>query len=326
MPRYRFSWANVDERLLRDICVHLDLDPEDPPAELKAEFGARPKEEFVDRSWPVLRDSWLTSDTRARRAVCASLRERGLGAAGEPDEMAFLRSCRNTIGLRRVVLPEFITLGEGEHQVKPVPSSDDNGRKSRLEGFGGRARVGASGSSRPNDTDDSRREERAEGDGDEGLLFAPDDEDVPNATDHLRSWVHEVLSRASGSDIEIDENGDVLITHGSTMVLVGVSDDPLCIEIDAVLLTDVDYSESLYRRLNELNEDILTTSLFHVEEDRTVYMRNTLIALGLTASHFLGNLAGLAEYANAIDDDLQREFGGRTALESAREKSDAQWV
>lgn len=328
MPRYRFSWENLDAALLRNLCAHLDLDPDDPPRELKAEFGARPKEEFVDRAWPVLRDFWLASDRQARRAVVASLRERGLGASAVPDEMEFLRSCRNTIGLRRVVLPEFITVGEREHRVKPRLESDDASGSGDLGGLGGRARIGepAKRSAGSHDGEGDESSNGTDDEDDDSWLFAPDDEDVPNATDHLRRWVHAVLGEATKGELRIDENGDVLLVRGSTLVMVGVDDDPLSVVIDAVLLMDVDASEPLLRRLNELNEDILLACLYHVEDDRTVYMRASLLAVGLTAHHFIRHLVGLAEYANAVDDEIQLEFGGHTAMEGMRERSDAQWV
>ena len=55
---------------------------------------------------------WLVSDVVSREEIATTLRERRLGDVSIVDDLEYLRSCRNTSNLRRVVLPVFITLGE----------------------------------------------------------------------------------------------------------------------------------------------------------------------------------------------------------------------
>jgi len=332
MPRYRFSWSNIDLALLRAICTEARLDLDDPAASLKAAFGARPKDDFVRQCWPALRDHWLNKDVRARKSIAASLRERGYGAAGEPDDAALIRSCTNSKGLRQIVLPSFIALGEAGHQVKPRPSTEEPSRVSALEGFGGRNRIGASRTRQDEgDTGGAARiPERTGGDEDSGeddLYFAPDDDEVPNAVDHLRAWMQAVLRATGKEDLVVDEDtGDALLTEGSALVIVSVDKEPLLVEILAVVLKDIEASDALLGQLNDMNEFIPGASIYHVEEDRTVYMRTQLLADGLTVTHFIHHLVNLSVYADSIDHELQKEFGGKTAADVMKARTDVQWV
>jgi hypothetical protein len=332
MPRYRFSWSNIDVALLHALCAETRLDLDDPAASLKSEFGARPKDEFVDRCWSVLRDRWLADDSRARKSIAASLRERNYGTAGEPDDMELIRSCRNSKGLRQIVLPEFIALGETGSQVKPRPSTHEPSRVSALEGFGGRNRIGAGEPRQDDRVGDAtsrasdRTDETGSTDEDE-LYFAPDDDEVPNAVDHLRAWMQAVLRATGKEDLVVDEDtGDALLTEGSALVIVSVDKDPLLVEILAIVLKDIDASDALLRHLNDVNESIPGVSIYHVGEDRTIYMRTQLLADGLTVTHFIHHLVNLSVYADSLDHELQREFGGRTAADLMKERSDVQWV
>jgi hypothetical protein len=265
-----------------------------------------------------------------RKSVAASLRERGYGDAGQPDDMALIRSCRNSKGLRQVVLHEFILLGEAGHHLKTRQETDVSSRVPALEGFGGRNRIGGGAaveSPRSPYSSSTTSPEGEMGDVDDDLFFAPDDDEVANAVDHLRVWVHAVLRETGKEEIVIDDDtGDVLLGEGSTMVIVGVDKDPLMIEILAIVLKDVDVSESLLIRLNDLNDSIPGASIYHVEEDQTIYMCSELLAEGLTATHFIHHLVNLSVYADAIDHELQREFGGRTVRDLMETRSDVQWV
>ncbi len=120
MPRYKFTWANFDDRVLRGLCQDLDLDTDDPAKSLRQAFGARPKEEFVRQTWPYLRERWLGRDGSARRYVVGSLWESGLGRGdgerptGKAAEMEYLRARNNAEGLRTTVWSAFLWWGEGD--------------------------------------------------------------------------------------------------------------------------------------------------------------------------------------------------------------------
>lgn len=124
MPRYRFSWSNVDPGLRRALCGSAEVGAAATETQLRSQFGARPKEAFVSACWPVLREQWLASDGVARARVVDALRASGLGDRSNTgdsldEQLTYLRSCRNHHTLRQVVLAAFIEMGERVPQTKP---------------------------------------------------------------------------------------------------------------------------------------------------------------------------------------------------------------
>ncbi len=124
MPRYRFSWSNVEPGLRRALCGAGEVGATATETQLRSLFGARPKEAFVSACWPVLREQWLASDGAARARVVEALRAAGLGDKSITwdsldEQLAYLRSCRNHHTLRQVVLAAFIEMGERVPQTKP---------------------------------------------------------------------------------------------------------------------------------------------------------------------------------------------------------------
>jgi len=125
VPRYRFRWEQLPSRLAHRLAGDLQLEGE-PPVALRKAYGARPGDDFVHDTWPLLRDEWLAKDGSARRSVVAALRERKLGNPDLPvgnkrEQMDYLRSCRNSATLRQVVLEEFRAAGStADPQVDPT--------------------------------------------------------------------------------------------------------------------------------------------------------------------------------------------------------------
>ena len=100
MPRFRFNWDNLVSSLTGPLCAHLHLPGVNPTAELRSEYGARPREDFIEDVWPVLMKVWLSGHEEARNRISTSLRERNVGDATVSDDLQYLGTCRNTIGLR----------------------------------------------------------------------------------------------------------------------------------------------------------------------------------------------------------------------------------
>ncbi|MFI5959660.1 T3SS (YopN, CesT) and YbjN peptide-binding chaperone 1 [Cryptosporangium sp. NPDC051539] len=127
-----FDWSRVPSRLAAELARELALEEAagGPAAALRATFGPAPRADFVRIAWPVLRDRWLPTDADARADVVAGLRAAGLGdhetpPRGADAQLAYLRGCRNTGRLRRVVLERFVELGEpGESSSTAVPTVD----------------------------------------------------------------------------------------------------------------------------------------------------------------------------------------------------------
>ena len=83
MPRYRFRWEIVPGWLTRRLARDLGLEG-DPIAALRRRYGARPGEDFVRQTWPVLREVWLARDATMRRWVVEELYDAGLGDQSLP--------------------------------------------------------------------------------------------------------------------------------------------------------------------------------------------------------------------------------------------------
>ncbi|UUO01688.1 type I restriction-modification system subunit M [Mycolicibacterium novocastrense] len=93
----------------------MDADDEDAAAALQSEFGARPTVEFVQEAWPTLLESWLRTAAHHRERVVQALQEarheKGT-IRGSRAQMTYLRSLRNSKGLREAVWRELIAAGE----------------------------------------------------------------------------------------------------------------------------------------------------------------------------------------------------------------------
>jgi hypothetical protein len=108
-----FDWQLVPSSLLRSFKRELGLEG-DPATALKDWYGEVPGDEFAKDAWPVLRDRWLGKNRYPREAVVNELRSRRVGDLSVPvrsaaGQMAYLRSCRNSAGLRTAVLETFLT-------------------------------------------------------------------------------------------------------------------------------------------------------------------------------------------------------------------------
>ena len=81
---------------------------------LKERYGSRPKPEFIQDAWHILIEKWLLNDPISANQIAAALKTRGLGDIEIEDSISYLRVCRNTSGLRDVVIDVFIAMGEDE--------------------------------------------------------------------------------------------------------------------------------------------------------------------------------------------------------------------
>jgi len=144
MPRYRFRWEIVPRPITRRLARDLRLEGQ-PVQALQSRYGMRPTVDLVRDAWPTLRDFWLARDTVARRALVAELRAQRLGRDDLPirnrlDQLAYLASCRNSQGLRQLVLAAFLELGD----VGPSERSRHTERDTAQGSAGTRSSIDAS--------------------------------------------------------------------------------------------------------------------------------------------------------------------------------------
>lgn len=313
MPRFRFNWANVPGSILVALSQHLSLQG-DPIGALRKRFGARPKEEFVGDCWTILLHDWLAHDVDACGSIAATLRERGVGSLEINDNHEYLRSCRNTSGLRRVVLPEFITIGETPKDVMGVPPQPVD---AATPPFGGRNRlVGPESDLRP---------EGGVSPGDEPATprspkeTSSGQDEPKNPVEHLRGWIGPVLREVTGEvSIGPDAEGDFAIPYGSTVLFVSVHDEPLRIEIFAPLIVEVDSSAELLKTINIVNGRLHLQKVTYVDQSRAVIMSAQVPALSLSTNSVNLYLNSLAQAADFFDTQLQDQFGGQLVGQDQR--------
>ena len=107
------TWRGVPPPLARDLAEHLGLGRRSVLEKLESAFPDGPNEDFVKRTWPVLLERWATKNPSVREHLTEKLHAKGLGdpsrlGTSAASRNAFLRSCRNASGLRRIVLTEFL--------------------------------------------------------------------------------------------------------------------------------------------------------------------------------------------------------------------------
>lgn len=135
MPLYRFQWANIRPDLIQELASGLTLEG-DAIDSLKERYGSRPKPEFIQYSWTILLESWLSNDSNAATQVTAALKTRDLGDVEIEDSITYLKTCRNTSGLRDVVIDAFITMGElATHTSQSTSEGESNGLQLRFNDY-----------------------------------------------------------------------------------------------------------------------------------------------------------------------------------------------
>lgn len=332
MPRFRFNWSNVPPVLLEHLAKGQDLDG--PPSDgLRALYGARPREDFISDNWQHLLDHWLAHDPESAAEIAASLRDRQVGDTAIMDDLAYLRTCRNTSGLRRIVLPVFIAMGES------TPDNSEGEQRERHSdtpaAFGGSNRLGAT---QPR-TDDADGQSPSEGspsgfggsdrlgssqsDGRQGFGSRPlPNLDTSNPVDSLRSWLVDSVKAITSLDVSVDDDGDIPVPFGSALLYVSPRKQPLHVEIFSQLVKDVDASPELLATLNRFNSSLPFARLFHHDGIGGVLLSIHLDARGLGVEALNQHLTAAARLADHYDTAITEQFGG--TIHGRDRKSDEQ--
>ena len=149
--------------------------------------------------------------------------------------------------------------------------------------------------------------------------------ETPSATtiDGLRDLVLKAVRKASGNaDLEFTEDGDLPLRFGSAAVRVRVLDDPLCLRVFSPVLENVEVNDRLVNRVHELNIDARYVRFFVLKG--TVFAAAEVFTSPFVAEHVASACLQLGSLANEYGQALQKEFGGRTAFEDARDEPEVQ--
>lgn len=271
MPRFRFQWHHIPLHLREILAASAHL-PGVESEHFVKKFGKRPNLEFIKQQWPLLLDHWLPYDVAASARIALSLRQHDLGDPAIADDIAYLRSCRNTQRLREVVLLEFITFGENDTHATttaPHPSS-------------------------PSQVADGTESDAG---------------DAVDSIDILRGKILHLLQKSFREmSILVQDDGDIAMTSGSSMVFLSVVPDPFLVRIYAVLLKHISPTPQLYETLNHINHQLQIGRIFAI--DNVVVLESAVFPIALTEPVLLHTIAYIAGVADEYDDRLQRSFGG----------------
>jgi hypothetical protein len=291
MPRYRFNWLNLPDQLLDDLARDLQLEGE-PHEALRSWYGARPKPDFVQDAWPTLLQSWLVDDRVWAGHVAKRLRARNLGDTAQSSDVAYLRSLRNSSGLRQIVLDVFIEFGELTSSDRATVRSVHNVTGTATPRPAPTPMSAPVGSS-TDETDD---------DLDEDAVDADDGEDTS-----LFEFVAAVLADRLGA-VQVDGDGDFVIPVGSAITYVRVLSEPPAVRVFAVLLREVTPSPRVFELVNSINGQLLLGRVFFVQG--AVVLEHNLLPMGLSADEIFTTLGMIANAADYFDDLLRDEIGG----------------
>jgi len=284
MARYRFQWYNVAPELLAVLGEQFDAS--EPTAEaIRRAYGARPKLEFVAEQWPVLLESWLPHAPDSLESIVDELQARNVGqpdmrTSTPAERLEYLRTCRNTSGLRQVVLDEFIRAGESDLTPMPLmkPAPDDA----------------------PPVRVDVESEE-------------------PSGPASLTEFIEETLkSILEVSELARDDDGDIPIRQGSAMCYVRVEereDQPSRVVLFSQLVAGVEKSMDLLESLNEINLQLPLGRVLHV--NNLIMLTVELLADTLSPQEFAWTLEFITSTSDYYDTRLATRFGGQARFDDA---------
>jgi len=117
------------------------------------------------------------------------------------------------------------------------------------------------------------------------------------------------LLKTKPEQLQVDADGDIGIRAGSAMVFVRVRDNPPLIDVFSPVLTEVEPTERLYRRLSELTNRMPIGRLYCSND--TVWASVPVMGRDFQPSHLMLAVQVMTGLADELDDRLQGEFGGK---------------
>jgi hypothetical protein len=148
-----------------------------------------------------------------------------------------------------------------------------------------------------------------------GRLFGSGGEDSRSRLDR---WLEDTLKRELGFDsIDRDEDGDIVIPHGSAVVFIHTADDdPPRIEIFALLLEDFTMRPEVFAAVNSINRKTPFAKAI-VDPDNAVIVLGAELFIfdEISPEQLIATIELVADRADHYDTLLQKRFGGRTMLD-----------
>lgn len=134
-------------------------------------------------------------------------------------------------------------------------------------------------------------------------------------TGKLDTWLEETLKRELKVDsLERDEDGDIVLTHGSAAIFITVFDEENpCITIFAPLLEDFAMRPEVYEAVNAINRKTpFAKAVVEPDAPQIVLSAELHIFDELSVDQLMATVELIAERADHFDTRLQKRFGGKT--------------
>ncbi|WP_121160096.1 T3SS (YopN, CesT) and YbjN peptide-binding chaperone 1 [Micromonospora pisi] len=129
--------------------------------------------------------------------------------------------------------------------------------------------------------------------------------------DKLAERVKWVLAHLLGTEpdqLRVDSDGDIGIRAGSAIIFVRAQEDPPLVDVFSPLLTGVQPTETLYRRLSDLTNGMIIGRIYCTGD--TIWASIPVFGQDFQPTHLLLAIQAMIELADDLDDHLRQEFGG----------------
>ncbi|ASW53310.1 hypothetical protein CIK06_02590 [Plantactinospora sp. KBS50] len=121
-------------------------------------------------------------------------------------------------------------------------------------------------------------------------------------------WVVAEILGTTADQLRLDSDGDMAIRAGSAMIFVRTQEDPPLVDVFSPLLSGVQPTETLYRRLADLTSGMIIGRVYCTGD--TVWASIPVFGQEFQPTHLLVAIRAMVEIADDLDDQLRHEFGG----------------
>lgn len=125
--------------------------------------------------------------------------------------------------------------------------------------------------------------------------------------ERVKRVVAEILGTIA-DQLLVDADGDLAIRAGTAMIFVRAQEDPPMVDVFSPLLSGVQPTESLYRRLSDLTSGMCIGRVYCTGD--TVWASIPVFGHEFQPTHLLLAVKAMVEIADGLDDQLRHEFGG----------------
>ena len=129
--------------------------------------------------------------------------------------------------------------------------------------------------------------------------------------DKLSERVKFVVAHLLGTtadQLRLDSDGDIGIRAGSAMIFIRMQEAPPLVDVFSPLLSGVQPTERLYRRLSELTNGLLIGRIYCTGD--TIWASIPVFGEDFQPTHLLLAIQAMVALADDLDDQLRNEFGG----------------